>query len=63
MRPGLASITLTNASEYAIAQPSMAGRTSKLLAESAWDGAATPLSKALLEDDGMYLVVSAGGLI
>ena len=35
---GLCSITLTNASEYAIAQPSMAGRTSKLLADGAWDG-------------------------
>ena len=61
-RPGLVSITLTNASELAVAQPSMAGRTSKLLAEAAWDGAATVLSKALLEDDGVYLVVSAGGL-
>ena len=61
-RPGLCSITLTNASTLAIAQPSMAGRTSKLLAEGAWDGAATVLSKALLEDDGVYLVVSAGGL-
>ena len=61
-RPGLASITLTNASEHAIAQPEMDGRTSKLLAEGAWDGAATALSKALLEDDGVYLVVSAGGL-
>jgi len=61
-RPGLASIALTNASTRAIAQPAMDGRTSKLLAEGAWDGAATALSKALLEDDGVYLVVSAGGL-
>ena len=61
-RPGLASITLTNATEYAIAQPAMDGRTSKLLADGAWDGAATALSKALLEDDGVYMVVSAGGL-
>ena len=62
-RPGLCSITLTNATEYAVAQPVMDGRTSKLLAEAAWDGAATALSKALLEDDGVYLVVSAGGLV
>jgi hypothetical protein len=62
-RPGLASITLTNASEYAIAQPSMSGRTSKLLADGAWDGAATALSKALLEDDGTYIIASAGGLV
>jgi hypothetical protein len=61
-RPGLASITLTNASEYAVAQPSMAGRTSKLLADGAWDGVATALSKALIEDDGTYIIVSAGGL-
>jgi hypothetical protein len=61
-RPGLCSITLTNATEYAIAQPAMAGRTSKLLADGAWDGVATALSKALLEDDGVYLIVSAGGL-
>ena len=60
--PGLCSITLTNETEYAIAQPAMDGRTSKLLAGGAWDGAATALSKALLEDDGVYLVVSAGGL-
>ena len=61
-RPGLCSITLTNATEYAVAQPVMDGRTSKLLAEAAWDGAATALSKALLEDDGTYIIVSAGGL-
>lgn len=61
-RPGLCSITLTNASTLAVAQPAMAGRTSKLLADGAWDGAATALSKALVEDDGTYLVVSAGGL-
>ena len=61
-RPGLCSITLTNAGTLAIAQPSMAGRTSKLLADGAWDGAATALSKALLEDDGTYIIVSAGGL-
>ena len=61
-RPGLASITLTNADTLAVAQPAMAGRTSKLLADGAWDGVATALSKALLEDDGVYLVVSAGGL-
>lgn len=61
-RPGLCSITLTNASELAIAQPAMAGRTSKLLAAWAWDGAATALSKALIEDDGTYLIASAGGL-
>ncbi len=61
-RPGLVSITLTNASEYAVAQPTMTGRTSKLLAEAAWDGAATALSKALIEDDGTYIIVSAGGL-
>ena len=50
-RPGLASITLTNADTLAVAQPAMDGRTSKLLAEAAWDGAgaATALSKALLE--------------
>lgn len=62
MRPGLCSITLTNAGELAVAQPSMAGRTSKLLAEGAWDGAATALSKTLIEDDGTYIIVSAGGL-
>ncbi len=61
-RPGLASITLTNAGTLAVAQPAMAGRTSKLLAEGAWDGAATALSKALIEDDGTYIIVSAGGL-
>jgi hypothetical protein len=61
-RPGLASITLTNADTLAVAQPAMAGRTSKLLADGAWDGVATALSKALLEDDGVYLIVSAGGL-
>ena len=62
-RPGLASITLTNADTLAVAQPSMAGRTSKLLAEMAWDGVATALSKALIEDDGTYLIASAGGLV
>jgi len=61
-RPGLVSLTLTNAGELAVAQPSMVGRTSKLLAEAAWDGAATALSKALLEDDGTHLIASAGGL-
>ena len=61
-RPGLCSITLTNVGTLAVAQPSMTGRTSKLLAEGAWDGVATALSKALIEDDGTYLVVSAGGL-
>ena len=62
-RPGLCSITLTNASEYSVAQPTMSGRTSKLLAAGAWDGVATGLSKALIEDDGTYLTVSAGGLV
>ena len=61
-RPGLASITLTNAGTLVIAQPSMAGRTRKLLAQPVWDGAAMTLSKALLEDDGVYLVTSVGGL-
>ena len=63
MRPGLCSITLTNAGELAVAQPSMAGRTSKLLTDGAWDAAATALSKALIEDDGTYLIASAGGLV
>ncbi len=61
-RPGLCSITLTNASTLDVAQPTMADRTSKLLAEAAWDGAATALSRCLLEDDGTYLIASAGGL-
>lgn len=62
-RPGLCSITLTNAGELAVAQPVMSGRTSKLLAAGAWDGAATTLAKALIEDDGTYLIASAGGLV
>ncbi len=61
-RPGLCSITLTNASTLAVAQPEMTGRTSKLLTEGAWDGAATALSVCLLNDDGTYIIVSAGGL-
>jgi hypothetical protein len=61
-RPGLCSITLTNAGTLAVAQPAMTGRTSKLLAEGAWDGATTALFKALIENDGTYIIVSAGGL-
>jgi len=58
-RVGHVGLTLTNAGTAAVAQPTMAGRTQKLLETGAWDGAATALSLAVVEDDGTYLIAAS----
>ena len=56
-RSGLAGVTLTNATGYTVAQPTMTGRTSKLMPIAiGWDDAAAALVKITLEDDGTNLV-------
>lgn len=58
-RPGAVGLTLANAGTAAVAQPAMGGRTAKLLVSGAWDGAATALSLAVVEDDGTYLIAAS----
>lgn len=56
---GVVNITLTNGSGYTVAQPTMTGRTAKLLYSGAWDDAAGALVNVNLHDDGTYLIASA----
>lgn len=60
MQPGVA--TIRKAGEYAFAAPTMAGRTTKLLADGAWDSASAALALLTVESDGTYLVVAASEL-
>lgn len=56
---GVVNITLSNGSGYTVAQPTMTGRTAKLLYSGAWDDAAGALVNVNLHDDGTYLIASA----
>lgn len=53
---GIAGLQLMNASLFAVAQPSMAGRTPKALTDLA--PLATALVQINIEDNGMYLYTS-----
>lgn len=60
MQPGVATIRKTG--EYAFAAPTMTGRTTKELADGAWDAASAALALLTIENDGTYLIVSASEL-
>lgn len=61
-RVGRVGLLLSNASGYTVSQPSVFGRTSKLLSATAWDDAAEALTQIILQDDGTYLIASASAL-
>jgi len=57
---GLVGLTLTNATGYTVAQPTMTSRTSRLMPiTTGWDDAAAALVKIVLEDDGTNFIASA----
>lgn len=60
---GLVKIVLTNDGGYAVAQPTAAGRATKLLGSTAWDKAAEPNVQVLIEDDSTALIISAMDLV
>lgn len=62
-RTGIVSIYRSNASAFAVSQPTSVGRTQKLLSSTAWDDAAGDGVLDVLEDDGVNLISATSLLV